>query len=87
MTLSGTPNQQDSAGGEYRRISAHLHVVFETACRITASFFDPAQGWGGKPLTLYARQALHENYPDLTQQNIALLFAAVQRLHRGSFNK
>ena len=87
MTLSGTPNQQDSAGGEDRRISAHLRVVFETACRITAPFFDPAQGWGGKPLTLYARQALHENYPDLTQQDIALLFAAVQRFHRDSFNK
>ncbi|MDD5300460.1 MAG: hypothetical protein PHD65_08200 [Gallionella sp.] len=87
MNSSGIPGQQGSAGGEDKRIHAHLRVVFETACQITAPFFDPAQGWGGKPLTLYARQALHEKYPDLTQQDVALLFSAVQRFHRDSANK
>lgn len=87
MNSSGALNQQDNAGGEDRRVSAHLRVVFETACEITAPFFDPAQGWGGKSLTLYARQALREKYPDLTQQDIALLFSAVQRFHRDSANK
>lgn len=87
MNSPGASNQQDSSGGEDRRASAHLRVVFETACQITAPFFDPAQGWGGKPLTLYARQALHEKYPDLTQQDVALLFSAVQRFHRDVANK
>jgi len=87
MNSSDLPNQQDSAGGEDKRVSPHLRVVFETACRITAPFFDPAQGWGGKSLTMYARQALREEYPNLTQQDIAILFAAVQRFHRDSANK
>jgi len=87
MSLSGVPNQQDSTGGGDKRVNAHLRVVFETACQITAPFFEPGLGWGGKPLTLYARQTLHEKYPDLTQQDVALLFAAVQRFHRGSPNK
>lgn len=87
MNSSGTPSQQGSAGGEDKRVHAHLRVVFETACQITAPFFDPAQGWGGKSLTLYARQALREKYPDLTQQDIAFLFSAIQRFHRNSANK
>ncbi len=84
MTLPETPDRQDaasSAGGNDKRVNAHLRVVFEDACRITESFFDPHQGWGGKPLTMYARQALCEAYPNLTQQDVAILFPAVQRFH------
>lgn len=87
MNSFGTSSGQDNAGGEDKRVNAYLRVVFETACQITAPFFDPAHGWGSKPLTLYARQALHEKYPDLTQQDVAILFSAVQRFHRGSANK
>ncbi|MBI5439134.1 MAG: hypothetical protein HY936_09355 [Nitrosomonadales bacterium] len=87
MNSSGSPNGQGSAGGEDKRVNAHLRVVFGTACQITAPFFDPAQGWGGKPLTLYARQTLHEKYPDLTQQDVAILFSAVQRFHSGNTSK
>lgn len=70
-----------------RRNSAHLREVFEHACQITVPFFDPAQGWGGKSLTMYARQALREAYPDMIQQDVAILFSAVQRFHRDSFSK
>lgn len=69
-------------GGEDRRSNPHIRAIFESACTLTAPFFDPAQGWGGQSLTMYARQALREAYPELTQQDTALLFAAVQRHHR-----
>ena len=82
-----TLSQQDSADGTDKRVNAHLRVVFENACRVAAPFFEPGQGWGGKSLTLYARQALRESYPDLTQQDIAILFSAVQRFFRDSSNK
>lgn len=65
-----------------RRCNPHLRVVFDDACRITAAFFDPAKSWGGMPLAFYARQTLHDAYPDLTQQDLAILFSAVQRFHR-----
>lgn len=77
----------DDSGSAERRANPHLRVAFETACRVTAPFFDPKQEWGGMSLTMYARQALRETYPDLTQQDLALLFAAVQRYHRGIQNK
>lgn len=67
---------------EERRSSPHLRVVFEHACAITAPFFDPEKSWGGMSLTMYARQALREAYPELIQQDIAILFSAVQRFHK-----
>jgi hypothetical protein len=67
--------------GEERRASPHLRVVFEHACQVTAPFFDPEKGWGGMSLSMYARQTLRETYPDLTQQDVAILFSAVQRFH------
>jgi hypothetical protein len=35
-------------------------------------------------LTMYARQTLREAYPDLSQQESALLFSAVQRFHQSN---
>ncbi len=49
---------------------------------MTAPFFDSKQGWGGASLTMYARQTLRDAYPNLSQQEIAILFSAVQRFHK-----
>lgn len=65
-----------------RRVQHDLRLIFENACRITAPFFDPAQSWGGSSLTLYARQTLREAYPELTQQEIAILLSGVTRFHQ-----
>lgn len=81
-------NPQTGAGGAgERRIHDFLRTIFEDACRITAPFFDPQQGWGGMSLTMYARQALREAYPDMSQQEIAILFSAVQRFHKAVSDK
>jgi hypothetical protein len=80
---SMTPPDQ---AGE-RRINPSLRALFEDARRVTAPFFAPAQGWGGKPLTMYAQQALRENFPDLAPQDLAILTAAVQRFHAASQGK
>jgi hypothetical protein len=70
------------AGGDKERRARHnLRLIFDNACRITAPFFDPAQSWGGSSLTMYARQTLRETYPELTQQEIAILFSGVARFH------
>jgi hypothetical protein len=69
-----------------RRTQHDLRRIFDNACRITAPFFDPAQSWGGSSLTMYARQTLREAYPELTQQEIAILFSGVARFHRESAN-
>lgn len=70
------------SGSPERRVYVSLRVIFVEACEITAPFFDRDHEWGGKSLTLYARQTLRETFPDLTQQEIAILFSAVQRFHQ-----
>jgi len=77
------PEAETGSAGE-RRIHGGLRPIFDGACRITAPFFDPEQSWGGMSLTMYARQTLRENYPDLSQQEIAILFSAVQRFHKAA---
>jgi hypothetical protein len=70
-----------------RRVHHNLRQMFDNACRVTAPFFDPAQSWGGSPLTMYARQTLCDSYPELTQQEIAILFSSVVRFHKGAVAK
>jgi len=67
----------------HRRVHHNLRLIFENSCRITAPFFDPAQSWVDSSLTIYARQTLCDTYPELTQQEIAILFSGVARFHKG----
>ena len=70
-----------------RRSQHNLRLIFDAACRITAPFFDAKQSWAGASLTMYARQSLRDAYPELTQQEIAILFSGVARFHRGISHK
>lgn len=81
MPLPGHHDSEPGAAGE-RRVYSNLRMIFEEACRITVPFFDTEQGWGNASLTMYARQTLRDVYPDLSQQEIAILFSAVQRFHQ-----
>ncbi len=65
-----------------RRVSHDLRQIFEGACRVTAPLFDAGLGMGGPSLTMSARRMLHETYPELTQQEVALLYSAVARFHK-----
>lgn len=72
----------DQQAGEERRASHNLRVIFESACLITAPFFDSTQGWGHVSLTFSALHVLRERYPELTQQEVAILYAGVERFHK-----
>jgi len=75
------------AGVNERRSNHELRLIFDSACEITAPFFDTTQSWGGSSLTMYARQALREAFPALSQQEIAILYSGVARHHRGTVKK
>ncbi len=70
------------AGIEDRRVHHNLRPIFDKACEITAPFFDSKQSWGGASLTMYARQTLRDAFPELTQQETAILLSAVLRVHK-----
>lgn len=70
-----------------RRVHHDLRRIFDGACRVTAPFFDAGLGMGGHSLTTSAHRRLHETYPELTQQEVALLFSAVRRFHQSNHNR
>ncbi len=74
------------AGSEDRRVHHDLRPIFDKAIEITAPFFDSKESWGGASLTMYARQALRDAFPELTQQETAILISAVSRVHKASPN-
>lgn len=75
-------NSTDESGSsKERRVHIHLRVIFESACHITMPFLDKKQGFDGMPMKVSALRALHNNFPDLSEQDIALLFSAVQNFH------
>jgi hypothetical protein len=76
-----------TGGGNDRRVQHNLRSIFEDACRITMPFFDTAQSWGGSSLTMYARQTLRDAYPELSQQEIAILLSGVTRFHKDNAKK
>lgn len=84
MDNPDTKSQAGEGGFQERRSQHDLRRIFDAACQLTAPFFDTKQSWGGSSLTMYARQALREAYPELSQQEVAILYSGVARFHRGA---
>ncbi|HEY0666260.1 MAG TPA: hypothetical protein VGD24_09360 [Gallionella sp.] len=80
-------SRSGAAGGQERRSQHNLRAIFDDACKLTAPFFDTKQSWGGSSLTMYARQALREAYPELSQQEVAILYSGVARFHSEAAKK
>ncbi len=78
--VDATAGVEGGAGD--RRVHHNLRPIFDKACEITAPFFDSKQSWGGASLTMYARQTLRDAFPELTQQETAMLLSAVLRVHK-----
>jgi hypothetical protein len=65
-----------------RRARHELREIFENACRVTAPCLSMSLGPGDLPLTTSARRALHDAYPELSMQEVSILFSAVERFHK-----
>lgn len=67
-----------------RRINHKLRECFDDACELCAPFFDTSSTWSGQPMVLSAAHALRATYPELDEQEICLLLAAVEDYYRRS---
>ncbi|MGC2165275.1 MAG: hypothetical protein WA632_04610 [Gallionella sp.] len=81
MSASNVTNRSRNYNGEERRVHTHLRANFAVACRITLPFLDKNQGFGGLPMKLSALRELHNCFPELTEQDVAILFSGVQNYH------
>lgn len=82
MASDNDTNQASPPSSPERRTNTRLREVFDSACRITAPFFDTQQAFGGSPMNLSAQRALRENFPDIPRQDIPILLSAVRAYHK-----
>lgn len=75
MNTTSSPENSDE-----RRRHLHLRDIFEDAYTFCLPFIDPKQGWGNQAMTRHAYVALHEKYPELTLQEVAILVPALVRV-------
>lgn len=89
MASSGQDGEDSGElGDKEQRASPDLHDMFEHACKLTEPLFDAHEGMGGAAnLRVYALRTLHDAYPDLTMQELALLVSGVTGYHLARLKK
>lgn len=69
--------------GQERRVNPDLRKRFEQACQATAPLFDAHNSLGSfENLRIYSQRTIHDLFPDLTIQEVALLASSVWGYHR-----
>ncbi len=79
------PNDKDVSGGyggTERRTNPHLREVFDRAYEIALPILDPQQGVSASGAAHFLRIVLHDAFPHLHQQDLAILCVALQRVFR-----
>lgn len=63
-----------------RRRNAKLREIFVEAYDVIEPFFDPANSWSGQPHEHLAVHALHEHFPELSQEQVFAIVTAAKRV-------
>lgn len=78
-------NEKDAVGlypGTERRTQPHLRAVFERAYEIAFPLLDPKRNLQGAGSAHFLRVVLHDAFPELHQQDVAILSVAIERVFR-----
>ncbi len=70
----------DTSTDAERRSNPRLREVFVKAYDVLLPFFDPANNWGGQTHEHLAYRALHEQFPDLSSDDVFILVTAAKRV-------
>lgn len=65
-----------------RRKNLTVREIFEEAYTLCEPYLDPAKGINGQPLTRQVVIVLRETYPQLSGQDLVVLFTALQSTFR-----
>lgn len=70
-----------SAGtGDERRANPAIRQIFVEAYEVLEPFFDPANHWAGHSHEHLAYRALHERFPELSQDQVFIIVSAAKRV-------
>ena len=67
-------------GGEERRVNLEMRERFVEIYDILEPFFDPANSWAGHTHEHLAFRALHEQFPDLSGEQVMVIVIAAKRV-------
>lgn len=77
LALVGSNDKEMTTRSEVdRRTRQNLRALFDHACRVAFPMLDPKRGGSSH----FLRIVLHETFPDLHQQDIAILSASIGRV-------
>lgn len=78
--MAGSNNKEAAThnGGVERRTRQNLRALFDHAYRVAFPLLDPKQSGPSH----FLRVVLHETFPDLHQQDIAILSVSIERVFR-----
>lgn len=82
MTSSIDPGATGGPVGTERRTRQHLRDVFEHAYRVAFPLLDSSQAIPNPGSTHFLRVVLHDAFPDLHLQDIAILSVSIERVYR-----
>lgn len=82
MTGSNEKNVANTHDGSERRIRENLRSLFEQAYQVAYPLLHSRQSSQLGSSSHFLRITLHEAFPDLHQQDIAILAASVERVFR-----
>jgi hypothetical protein len=78
-------NGKDTAAwneGLERRTNLHLRDLFENAYRVAYPLLDSGQALSNAGSAHFLRVVLHDSFPDLHPQDIAILSVSIERVFR-----
>lgn len=82
MTSSNEQNAVTQHTGAERRSNPYMRSIFERAYEIAFPLLDPKQNLRTTGSAHFLRVVLHDAFPELHQQDIAILSVAIERVFR-----
>lgn len=81
MTVSNDNNAAGRNGTE-RRTRPHIREIFEQAYQVAYPLLDSSEGAHSDRPTHFLRVVIHDTFPDLHLQDVAILSVAIERVYR-----
>lgn len=82
MTGSNDKDAATLRDGTERRTRPHLRDVFEHAYRVACPVLDSSQSLSNAGSAHFLRVVLHDYFPELQLQDIAILSVSIERVFR-----
>lgn len=82
MNVTNDTGVPQSPGGTERRARPHLREIFEQAYLVAYPVLDSSESSHSDGPTHFLRVVIHDSFPELHLQDVAILSVAIERVYR-----